>query len=109
MKRNYLFGTLAFAAMLASCNNEIDTVAEVVEQEVAMEEVVGATLVSEGLTIKLDGMDSRAANGLWLAGDKLGLAWYNVESSISVEQTKASWESSMVPTLLPVGMARTMV
>ena len=95
MKRNYLFGTLAFAAMLASCNNEIDTVAEVVEQEVAMEEVVGATLVSEGLTIKLDGMDSRAANGQWLAGDKLGLAWYNVESSISAVQTIAGWGSSM--------------
>ena len=95
MKKNYLFGSLAFAALLASCSNELETATEAVKQEVAMEEVVGATLVSEGLSIKLNGMESRAANGAWLAGDKLGLAWYNVENSISEEQTTTSWALAM--------------
>lgn len=95
MKNRYLFGTLAVSALFASCSNELETVVENVEQEIALEEVVGATLVSKGGSINLNGMESRATNGAFLKGDKLALAWYNVESSVSDEQTLEGWLAAM--------------
>ena len=94
MKKQYLFGALAFSAMFASCNNELDTVAESVKPETEMKEVVGADLVSNGLSINLGSAESRALNGEWLTTDKLALAWYNVSlSGISATQDSRSWNN----------------
>lgn len=95
MKKQYLFGALAFSAIFASCNNDSDAVLEnTVKQEALMEEIVGADLVANGLSIKVEnGVESRALNGEWLPTDKLGLAWYNVVKGKSIfdPQTMAAW------------------
>ena len=95
MKKQYLFSALAFSAFLASCSNEIETVAESVKPEAEMEEVVGATLVSKGMSIDVNGPESRQTKEGWEETDLLGMGWYNVGDRISDEQTIAGWEATM--------------
>ena len=96
MKKQYLFGVLAVSAAFASCNNEIETVTENMKPEAEMEKVVGATLVSKGMSIDVNGMESRRTGEGWEETDLLGMGWYNVNpTSISQEQTKADWEATM--------------
>ena len=92
MKKQYLFSALAFSAIFASCNNEIDVVAEDMKPEAVQQEIVGANLIGKGLKINLDGAQSRAISGEWLSTDKLALAWYNVNTSgIAQTQTSKMW------------------
>lgn len=72
MKKKILFA-LAMPAILAACSNE-----EIVDvQSSEMKEVVGAELVSKGMTINFgDGAESRmTAQGKFDNSDKLGLGW----------------------------------
>lgn len=95
MKKQYLFSALAFSTFLASCSNEIETVAESVKPEAEMEEVVGATLVSKGMSIDVNGPESRQTKEGWEETDLLGMGWYNVAARISDDQTVADWEATM--------------
>lgn len=100
MKKHYLFSALAFSAFLASCNNDIDTVAENVKQETEMAEVVGATLVSKGMAIDVNGLESRLTAAGWEENDQIGMGWYNVNTlGIHEDQEETTWEATMADDL----------
>lgn len=77
MKTKYLLSTLAISAAFVACTNEDFTVDE--QMNAANKEVVGAKLLSKGLTINLGGSesaDSRATISGWEVGkDVAGLGW----------------------------------
>ena len=59
-------------------------------------EVVGADLVSKGMTITVNGDEAATkmdANGNWVNGDVIGLAWYNLNRNgqIGNTQDEATW------------------
>lgn len=87
---------VALTATFAACNNE-NVPSSVENNLLENQEIVGATLVSEGGTISLGGIQSRVnANG-WEPSDKLALAWYNLNGktgSITEEQTKLNWNGA---------------
>lgn len=60
-----------------------------------MQEVVGSTLVSKGMSIELDGVESRRVQSGWEETDLLGMAWYSVHTPIHEDQTIAEWQSVM--------------
>ena len=90
MKTKFLLSAVALTATFAACNNE--NVPSSVENNLpAGQEIVGATLVSEGGSISLGGVESRVnANG-WETSDKLALAWYNLANGITENQNKSEW------------------
>lgn len=81
MKTKFLVSALMLSSCFVACNNEM---VELTNENITnpAEEIVGADLVSKGMTIKtnLDGAQSRANNEGWENGDRVGLAWYNVAS-----------------------------
>ena len=91
MRTKFLLSAVALTATFAACNNE--NVPSSVENNLpAGQEIVGATLVSEGGSISLGGLESRVnANG-WETSDKLALAWYNLANGITEEQSKLDWD-----------------
>ena len=93
MRTKFLLSAVALTATFAACNNE--NVPSGVENNLpANQEIVGATLVSEGGSISLGGVESRVnANG-WETSDKLALAWYNLTGTsgkITDDQLKLDW------------------
>ena len=83
MKTKFLVSALMLSSCFVACTNEMD---EFVNENVSKpaSEVVGADLVSEGMTIKtnLDGIQSRANELGWEDGDPFGLAWYNIAYTV---------------------------
>lgn len=80
MRTKFLLSAVALTATFAACNNE-DVPSSVNNNLTVGEEIVGATLVSEGGNISLGGIESRVdANG-WQPSDRLALAWYNLNGS----------------------------
>ena len=81
MKAKFLLTALALPAIFAACTNE-----ELVEAEnqQPVQEIVGANLISKGLTINVGGgVESRLTeNNQWTLTDKLGLGWLNASESI---------------------------
>ena len=77
MKSKKFLLALALPAVFAACSNE-----EIVtEAPVSNAEVVGADLVSKGLTIKVgNGVESRLTTDDWESSDELGLGWVNANS-----------------------------
>ena len=77
MKTKYLLSTLAIGAAFVACTNEELVVDE--QMNVASNEVVGAKLLSKGLTLnfnELEDADSRATATGWEVGkDVAGLGW----------------------------------
>ena len=77
MKTKYLLSTLAIGAAFVACTNEDLVVDE--QMNVASNEVVGAKLLSKGLTLnfnELEDADSRATATGWEVGkDVAGLGW----------------------------------
>lgn len=69
----------ALPLMFVACTNELENVA-VEDQQQAPQEIVGAQLVSKGMTINVNrgtGVNSRLdKDGNFVDGDKVGLAWY---------------------------------
>lgn len=99
MKTKLLLSALALSTAFVACQN--DEVLETVGQGNA-EEIVGADLVSKGLTINLNNEASTRVivgedgKNKWEAGkDKVGLVWYNLAASFDAEQTKTAWETIM--------------
>lgn len=94
MRTKILLSAVALTATFAACNNE-NVPSSVENNLLENQEIVGATLVSEGGTISLGGIQSRVnANG-WEPSDKLALAWYNLNGttgSITEEQAKSEWD-----------------
>lgn len=84
MKSKNLLLALALPAVFAACSNE-----EIVsESPVNNTEIVGANLVSNGMTIKVgNGVESRLNAAGWEMTDKLGLGWLNAQTSIYTDQT----------------------
>ena len=82
MKKKILFA-LAMPALLAACTNE--EIAEIQSSE--MSEVVGAELVSNGMTINFgENAQSRmTAAGTFDDSDKLGLGWVTTEGPSTVQ------------------------
>lgn len=102
MKR-ILISACVLGACLTACNNE-DFLSdqEIVNNGNAeVGAVVGANLVSNGMTIKINGdnaMTRLTANG-WQGGDKLGLAWYNYGTgAITDKQDSLTWRNSGINT-----------
>lgn len=61
--------------------------------------VVGANLVSHGMTIRINGNDAntRVTNeGDWQPGDQVGLAWYNFKNGGKIQdpQNKSDWDTA---------------
>lgn len=77
----------ALPLMFVACTNELENVA-VEEQQQAPQEIVGAQLVSKGMTINVNrgtGVDSRLDNnGNFVDGDKVGLAWYKANGASTI-------------------------
>lgn len=93
MRTKILLSAVALTATFAACNNE-NVPSSVENNLLENQEIVGATLVSEGGTISLGGIQSRVnANG-WEPSDKLALAWYNLEDKITTEQSKQNWDGT---------------
>ena len=98
MKKRVLFSACALAACFAACTN--DDFQTVKENAVVNEagEVIGADLVSAGMTISSFGDKAPATrasvgeNGVqWDANDETGLAWFQYDPAITAAQDKDSW------------------
>ena len=78
--KKYLFYALAASAALVGCTSEelVPQTGVEAEKTLTMESVVGADLAKVEISL---GDETRATNGGWNKGDKLGLAWFNVESA----------------------------
>lgn len=78
--KKYLFYALAASAALVGCTSEELVPQKSVEAEktLTMESVVGADLTKVEISL---GDETRATNGGWNKGDKLGLAWFNLETA----------------------------
>lgn len=88
--KKYLLGTMALSALVVGCSQE--ELVPQVNEEIKVQEmntVVGHDLVGP-IAINV-GEQTRAANGAWQAGDKLGLAWFDIEGDITALQTSAKW------------------
>ena len=77
----------ALPLMFVACTNELENVA-VEETQQAPQEIVGANLVSQGMTISVNrgnGVDSRINSaGQFVDGDKVGLAWYKANGIATI-------------------------
>ena len=80
MKTKSLLTALALPAIFAACTNE--EFVEAIEGQQPVQEIVGANLVSNGLSINVtNGIESRMTqDGVWTLTDKLGLGWLNVNA-----------------------------
>lgn len=94
MKAKVLFGAVALLSTFAACSNE-ELATVVNESNLNDSEVVGANLVAQGMNITLgNGIESRVNAEGWESTDQLAMAWYNVETSISTEQTETNWAAA---------------
>ncbi|WP_287641700.1 hypothetical protein [Bacteroides sp.] len=95
MKTKTLLTTCTLAAFLAACNNEDFMTEQTINGPVAENgEVIGADLVSKGMTIYLEegSADTRAVKGSWKKGDQFGLGWFRFDGKTIVDaQTSAVW------------------
>lgn len=95
MKTKALLTTCTLAAFLAACNNEDFMTEQTINGPVAENgEVIGADLVSKGMTIYLEegSADTRAEKGSWKKGDQFGLGWFRFDGTdITDTQTSTMW------------------
>lgn len=91
--KKYLLGTMALSALVVGCSQEelVPQVSEEVKVQ-EMNTVVGHDLVGP-IAINV-GEQTRAANGAWQAGDKFGLAWFDIAGDITAEQKKDAWDAT---------------
>lgn len=84
MKTKFLFSTLALSAALVACNNE-DVV---VNESVDANEIVGAKLLGNGLTMGVGAgaADSRATAEGWENGDVAGIAWVTKDGATTSQE-----------------------
>lgn len=96
MKTKFLFSACALSALFVGCNNEefLEN-ANAPEAPVAMEEVVGADLVSSGMSVIIDGGAQTKVDGNgWEASDAIGMGWYDITGKgIHNAQNRNTWES----------------
>jgi len=86
MKAKVLLTAFALPAIFAACTNE--ELMEATQNQQPTQEIVGAKLISSGLSINVGGqVDSRLTEeGAWTLGDKLGLGWLNAQDDIKEVQ-----------------------
>ena len=91
--KKYLLGTMALSALVVGCSQEelVPQVSEEIKVQ-EMNTVVGHDLVGP-IAINV-GEQTRAANGAWQAGDKFGLAWFDIAGDITAEQKKDAWDAT---------------
>ena len=84
MKTKFLFSTLALSAALVACNNE----EIVVNESVDANEIVGAKLLGNGLTMGIGAgaADSRATAEGWENGDVAGIAWATKDGATASQE-----------------------
>jgi hypothetical protein len=84
MKTKFLFSTLALSAALVACNNE----EIVVNESVDANEIVGAKLLGNGLTMGIgaEAADSRATAEGWENGDVAGIAWVTKDGATTSQE-----------------------
>lgn len=95
MKKN-LYGALALSLLAVGCSQEeLAPKANRIEtSEQNLESVVGHDLVGP-ISISIADGETRATGGSWDKGDKLGLAWFNIESSgITALQNPATYTAA---------------
>lgn len=103
MRKRVLFSACALAACFAACTNDDfqQDAQNSAKVPVDGQEVIGADLVAQGMTIVptiLDGDNAttRVMDGKWEGGDSFGLAWYNFSTS-GIKATQSSsdyWSGS---------------
>lgn len=98
MKKRVLFSACILAACLGACtNDDFENVQQQGNTAGEANEVVGAVLASKGMKVNVVGKegsaDTRATNGAWVEGDRFGLGWFNIASSIDAEQSLSIFES----------------
>ena len=102
MKTKFLLGTCALAACFVGCQNDEYLMEQIAENGGAESgEVIGADLVSHGMTIALpeEGPATRVNADGWQIGDQLGLAWYQFsKTAISEEQSESAWNGTLSTT-----------
>lgn len=90
-----IYSALALSLFVVGCSQEelAPNANQIETGEQNLESVVGHDLVGP-ISISIANADAtRAANGSWEANDKLGLAWFNIETSgITVEQTAVTFD-----------------
>lgn len=97
MKKN-LYGALALSLLAVGCSQEelAPKANQIETSEQNLESVVGHDLVGP-ISISIADGATRATGGSWDKGDKLGLAWFNIEASgITALQSPANF-SNLVP------------
>lgn len=111
MKKRVLFSACVLAACLGACTNDdfsTENVRGTVESN-GEETVVGADLVSHGMTIRINGDEAATRvtdKGAWEVGDQLGLGWFNFEDgteSIVGTQDEATWWNQVIAPSWGVG------
>lgn len=95
MKKN-LYGALALSLLAVGCSQEelAPKANQIETSEQNLESVVGHDLVGP-ISISIADGATRATGGSWDKGDKLGLAWFNIESSgITALQNPATYTAA---------------
>lgn len=96
MKKN-LYGALALSLLAVGCSQEelAPKANQIETSEQNLESVVGHDLVGP-ISISIADGATRATGGSWDKGDKLGLAWFNIESSgITALQNPATYTAAV--------------
>lgn len=97
MKTRTLLTTCTLAAFLAACNNE-DFMTDQTINGSANEtgEVIGADLASKGMTIVMEGVNTRVSEaGKWENSDRFGFGWFQFSrDAMTTTQSKEKWEGS---------------
>lgn len=96
MKKN-LYGALALSLLAVGCSQEelAPKANQIETSEQNLESVVGHDLVGP-ISISIADGATRATGGSWDKGDKLGLAWFNIESSgITAFQNPATYTAAV--------------
>lgn len=95
MRTKFLFGACALSALFVGCNNEefLEN-ADAPKAPMAMEEVVGADLVSSGMSVIIDGgAQTKVNGGGWETSDAIGMGWYDITGKgIYGSQAKTTWD-----------------